>query len=166
MSTELQPPCGGRIPGRIPGAEEDVRIARLVESILQLVERAPSGPMIALVGLEVVELLLRKNCDYGNSAHEPPMLVPNMSPVEGMLCRMSDKVKRMIALAKQGAHLTNGCGKVGESYQDTVKDQAGYLILLLSYYRIVEGEVLPPRVAATTGEMVLQTPIKPQDPKA
>jgi len=83
--------------------------------------------LIAETGLRLVELLLRKNADYGSSAWKAPVLAPGMSPLDAIQCRMSDKVARIAGLA---------AGKnpeVSESLRDTISDLAGYAILWLGY---------------------------------
>jgi len=83
--------------------------------------------LIAETGLRLVELLLRKNADYGSSAWQAPVLAPGMSPSDAIQCRMSDKVARIAGLA---------AGKnpeVSESLRDTISDLAGYAILWLGY---------------------------------
>ncbi len=81
---------------------------------------------IARVGLEVVGTLLRKNHDYGSAVFEPPLLCPRLSAQEGILVRMSDKLRRLTALAGKEEQ-----AEVAESLDDTLKDLAGYAILLL-----------------------------------
>lgn len=80
--------------------------------------------LIARVGIEVVATLIRKNRDYGGSAFEPPVLMPQTGADSGILVRMSDKVhriRRLISGAKANV--------VSESLIDTFRDLAGYAIL-------------------------------------
>lgn len=82
---------------------------------------------IAERGLAVVELLLRKNHDYGSSAFESPVLAPSMSPLDAIQCRMSDKISRIAGIA--GGRNS----KVPESLSDSMADLAGYAVLWLVY---------------------------------
>lgn len=63
-------------------------------------------------------LLLAKNESYGNSALDPVRLFSKASPVEQLLVRIDDKLSR---LARGGEYPGD----------DTVRDLAGYLVLLL-----------------------------------
>lgn len=74
----------------------------------------------------LLDTLIRKNHDYGNSVFKSPILEPDMPPDEAILVRMSDKLARL-------ANLKNKEAK-NESYEDTILDLAGYCILLLAYY--------------------------------
>ena len=78
---------------------------------------------IVRAGLALVAKLVRKNLDYGNSAHTPPCLAPEV-PVEAAIrVRASDKVARLQNL------LRGNTAYVAESIDDTLDDLAGYLIL-------------------------------------
>lgn len=81
---------------------------------------------IAESGLAVVEMLLRKNADYGGSAWKAPILAPGMTCREAIQCRMSDKIQRLQTL------LSGKSPEVRESMEDTMRDLAGYAILWLS----------------------------------
>ena len=73
---------------------------------------------------ELLETLLAKNSNYGDTAGEPPILAPWLDPEVAIRVRMSDKVSRLRTL------LTKETDKVGESLRDTLMDLAGYSILL------------------------------------
>lgn len=85
-----------------------------------------SQKRIAQEGLQLVSLLLRKNADYGNSAMFSPLLCPHMEASDAILCRMSDKIRRL-------EHLLSGnANRVSEAMEDTVIDLAGYCVLWLT----------------------------------
>jgi hypothetical protein len=71
----------------------------------------------------IKELLLQKNKDYGNSALEPLRIFSKANAIEQIYVRIDDKLSR---IANQG---------VKNFVEDTVKDLAGYLILLLVAFR-------------------------------
>ncbi|MBQ9372158.1 MAG: DUF1599 domain-containing protein [Thermoguttaceae bacterium] len=71
------------------------------------------------------ELLVAKNHDYGSSAFESPLLLPTMKPETGVLVRIGDKIKRLQTLARNSQY-------VDESFDDTIRDLAGYCILYLA----------------------------------
>ena len=73
---------------------------------------------------ELLETLLAKNSNYGDTAGEPPILAPWLEPEVAIRVRMSDKVSRLRTL------LTKETDKVGESLRDTLMDLAGYSVLL------------------------------------
>jgi hypothetical protein len=79
---------------------------------------------IIRLGTFIIEQLVRKNKNYGNSALTPPMLAPDVPPNSAILVRMSDKLKRIRELEKGNPDL------VGESLADTYIDFGGYAILL------------------------------------
>lgn len=81
---------------------------------------------IAIEGLRMVRLLLQKNCDYGSSVWDSPLLCPTLSPGTAILVRMSDKVKRIEQLSKSPAQVTS------ESLEDSIRDLAGYCLLFLA----------------------------------
>lgn len=72
----------------------------------------------------LVETLLRKNTDYGDSY---ATLRREYGPV-AYLIRLADKANRLKALQGHEA-------LVSESYEDTVRDIAGYALLELVYLR-------------------------------
>lgn len=74
---------------------------------------------------ELCDTLKAKNSNYGDTANSAPYFVPWLEPDQAILIRMSDKVSRLRTL------LTKEQDKVGESVRDTVKDLAGYCVLLL-----------------------------------
>lgn len=78
------------------------------------------------IGTGVVDLLLKKNKDYGSSVFESPILFPELKAKDCILIRMSDKIKRFSNLVTSGK-----TPEVDESIADTMKDLAGYAILWL-----------------------------------
>ena len=75
----------------------------------------------------LAELLCRKNTDYGDSAEKSPVLLPFLPPRTAIFVRMSDKIERMKKLLTSQACV----GSCEETFQDTVRDLAGYCVLLL-----------------------------------
>ena len=73
--------------------------------------------LIKEVGKEVVLLLLQKNKAYGDTANNPPQIFSKLSPKEGLLARIDDKLSRI----KQKG--------LNDLTEDTVQDLIGYLIL-------------------------------------
>jgi hypothetical protein len=84
---------------------------------------------IAKICDELKALLLAKNAAYGNSALEPVRIFSRSSPEEALLVRIDDKLSRLM----------RGHEFAGD---DTVRDLAGYLLLLL-VYRSTDEEAKP-----------------------
>lgn len=112
--------------------KEEVKEVNGVERIRQAIngERGEDQKKIAEAGIAIVDLLLRKNHDYGGSAWKRPILVPSLEPRTAMLCRMSDKLERIQTLLDKGNEV------VDEKISDTFKDLCGYLMLYVAF----EGE--------------------------
>lgn len=72
------------------------------------------------VGQEVINLLLEKNQNYGDTANNPPQIFSKLSAKEGILARIDDKLSRIKKLGFFDP----------VSSEDTLKDLIGYLILL------------------------------------
>jgi hypothetical protein len=70
---------------------------------------------------EIKELLLEKNEKYGNSALEPIGVFSKLSPEEGLLIRIDDKLKRI----KNGS--------LDKDDEDVINDLIGYLVLFKIY---------------------------------
>lgn len=81
---------------------------------------------LATVGLEWIDVMLRKHMDYGSSAWKVPILAPDLKPGEAIRVRMSDKIERILSL------LTKDPEVVGESIRDTVQDLGVYCLLWLA----------------------------------
>ena len=73
---------------------------------------------IKIVGQEIIDLLLEKNKNYGDSALKPANIFAKGDSVENLCCRIDDKLMR---IKNRG---------LDDSTEDTVKDLIGYLILL------------------------------------
>lgn len=86
-------------------------------------DRGEDQQRIAEAGVSIIDTLLRKNHDYGNSAWTPPVLAPGVDIRSAIFCRMSDKVQRIAQLQKSGK------AEVAESLDDSVRDLVGYGIL-------------------------------------
>lgn len=99
-------------------------------------DHGPGAQRLAEVGLTVVEMLLKKNIDYGGSAWKKPVLAAGMTPREAIQCRMSDKIARL-------SRLLDGSNEprmvVDEAVEDTMKDLAGYCVLWLAYQEDADG---------------------------
>jgi hypothetical protein len=67
---------------------------------------------------EIESILIFKNEKYGNSALEPLGVFSQLSPREGLLIRIDDKLKRI----KNGS--------LANDDEDVVNDLIGYLVLL------------------------------------
>lgn len=67
---------------------------------------------------EIRDMLVSKNEKYGNSALEPIGVFSKLSPQEGLLIRIDDKLKRI----KNGS--------LEKDDEDVVNDLIGYLVLL------------------------------------
>lgn len=67
---------------------------------------------------DIRDMLVSKNEKYGNSALEPIGVFSKLSPKEGLLIRIDDKLKRI----KNGS--------LEKDDEDVVNDLIGYLVLL------------------------------------
>lgn len=67
---------------------------------------------------DIEKMLIEKNRKYGNSALEPIGVFSKLSPKEGLLIRIDDKLKRI----KNGS--------LEKDDEDVVNDLIGYLVLL------------------------------------
>ena len=88
--------------------------------------RGPDQQRLATVGLEWIDVMLRKNMDYGGSAWKVPVLAPDLQPGEAIRVRMSDKIERILSL------LTKDPEVVSESIRDTIQDLGVYCLLWLA----------------------------------
>ncbi len=107
-------------------AENDMVVAHCSSIVAESLagKRGSEQQMLAAKGLAWVELILKKNKDYGSSVFEAPMLAPNCDMGTGILVRMSDKINRLQQLAKNKA-------EVAESFDDTIRDLGAYCLLYL-----------------------------------
>ena len=76
-----------------------------------------TSELIKEVGREVIMLLLEKNKNYGDTANDPPKIFSKLSPKEGILARIDDKLSRI-----------KNTG-INDKTEDTILDLIGYLIL-------------------------------------
>lgn len=88
--------------------------------------------MISNVGQEVIDLLLKKNKDYGDTANNPPQIFSKLSAKEGILARIDDKLSRIKKI---------GFDNPNDS-EDTLKDLIGYLMLLKVQIELEKQAVL------------------------
>mgnify|MGYP003139861678 CR=1 FL=1 len=70
---------------------------------------------------EIRDLLLQKNRNYGDSALKPAGIFSKQIPIDSLCSRIDDKLMRI---------KNNPAGVRDPSIKDTIKDLAGYLILL------------------------------------
>lgn len=82
-------------------------------------------------------LLLQKNKDYGSAIEESPFLAPEVPPTTAVFVRLSDKCKRIQNLRT----VNDVC--VEESLEDSIRDVAGYCILLLAYVNAPTPKIVP-----------------------
>lgn len=80
--------------------------------------------MIKDIALEVAELVEKKNRDYGNSFDKT---LDEYGDTAYFL-RIEDKISRLKSLSKKAA-------EVDESIEDTLKDIAGYTLLMINHKR-------------------------------
>lgn len=73
---------------------------------------------VAKVLDDIRDMLIAKNVKYGNSALEPIGVFSKLSPKEGLLIRIDDKLKRI----KNGS--------LDKDDEDVINDLIGYLVLL------------------------------------
>lgn len=103
---------------------------------------------IATEGVALVDMLLRKNSDYGSSAWRPPVLAPDMDWRTMILVRMSDKIARLATLQ------ASIDPQVNESIEDTLRDLAGYCLLYVAGpdQRLVDGSGVGVHGSGNTAE--------------
>lgn len=111
------------------------------DSIQSALEGSPSQRKIAELGLRVVDLLLRKNKDYGDSAWTPPALARGVPVRTAIAVRMSDKLSRW-------QQLMEASGGVSESLEKTMVDFIGYGILWLGAEELEAEDLweIPPKL--------------------
>jgi len=85
---------------------------------------------IAEVGVEWVEMLLKKNSDYGSSVWRQPLLATDCLAEAAIRVRMSDKIQRLVQLLQ--LQQTGQLPEVDESIEDTVSDLGAYCLLYLA----------------------------------
>lgn len=85
--------------------------------------------------LGVLDEVLKKNKDYGNSVWTTPCLAPDVSVETAIRVRMSDKIARIINLVDRDDFEVKD-----ERMLDTVKDLGVYSLLLWLYLEGDKGE--------------------------
>ena len=78
---------------------------------------APSGNKIIVACLEIMEMLIKKNVSYGDSALSPVRIFAQSDSIEQIKIRIDDKINRV----------KNNQGFAGDN---DIDDLIGYLILL------------------------------------
>ena len=86
-----------------------------------------SQKRIKLVGEEIIDFLLEKNDQYGDSALEPNRIFSQADTAEQIKVRIDDKINRLVM----------GTDNL-EKDDDILKDLIGYLLLLLVHGRYYE----------------------------
>lgn len=76
----------------------------------------------------IKELLIQKNIDYNNSLQNPIQVFSRNLPIDGILCRLDDKLNR---IKKKGIH---------DKTEDTISDIIGYLIHLKIALKLNENK--------------------------
>lgn len=89
-------------------------VARVHDNVME----APFAIKVGEVLEQIERMLIEKNRKYGNSALEPIGVFSKLSPKEGLLIRIDDKLKRI----KNGS--------LDKDDEDVVNDLIGYLVLL------------------------------------
>lgn len=82
--------------------------------------KGPAEDDIRAVCQEIADMLVSKQKSYGNSALDPVRIFSRADAVEQIKVRIDDKLSR----------LSRGHDMPDESRRDTIRDLAGYLILL------------------------------------
>jgi len=91
-----------------------------LEDLYNAAKKAPAGDLILDASIEVIDLLIRKNISYGNSALYPNGIFAKGDAVEQLSARLDDKLNRV----KNNESFEN------EGMLDAVDDIIGYLVLL------------------------------------
>lgn len=105
-------------------SDEDKALVRI--SSASRGEHGSDQERIARVGLEWLDLMLRKNADYGCAVWNVPMLAPTTDAKTAILVRMSDKVSRINSLLQDEQQVKD------ESIEDTIRDLGAYCLLYLA----------------------------------
>lgn len=88
------------------------------DSLSELAAEAPSGKEILDAGIDIIKMLLEKNIAYSNSAMDPLNILSNATPEEQIKMHIDNKLTRL----KYQKEFQN---------EDSLKDLAGYVILLM-----------------------------------
>ena len=103
--------------GKKPSEKSDEGVTSLPES----------QKRIKLVGEEIINFLLEKNDQYGDSALEPNRIFSQADTAEQIKVRIDDKINRLVMVTDNL-----------EKDEDILKDLIGYLMLLLVHGRYYE----------------------------
>lgn len=82
---------------------------------------------IAHAMLDLTQVVLDKNHDYGSSVWKSPILAPHVEVRDAQLVRMSDKIERLVNLLAKPALVDD------ESRAATLRDLGAYCVLLAIY---------------------------------
>jgi len=88
------------------------------DSLSELAAEAPSGRDILEAGIDIIKMLLEKNIAYSNSAMDPLNILSTATPEEQIKMHIDNKLTRL----KYQKEFQN---------EDSLKDLAGYVILLM-----------------------------------
>lgn len=88
------------------------------DELSKLAEQAPSGRDILEAGIDIIKMLLEKNIAYSNSAMDPLNILSDASPEDQIKMHIDNKLTRL----KYQKEFQN---------EDSLKDLAGYVILLM-----------------------------------
>ena len=106
---------------RVEGMASGPRMAEALRG------KNPDPEAIANARLELTDLVLAKNHDYGSSIWKPPLLCPHVPVDDAQLVMMSQKVQRLINLVGKEILVDD------ESRANTLRDLGAYCILLAIY---------------------------------
>lgn len=79
----------------------------------------------------LAKILKEKNANYGNAFAEAPYLLPEMGTTTAAFVRLSDKFRRLRTIYNNKEEKDRR--KLEETLEDTIRDVAGYCILLLAF---------------------------------
>lgn len=88
------------------------------DELSNLAKEAPSGQDILEAGIDIIKMLLEKNIAYSNSAMDPLNILSDASPEDQIKMHIDNKLTRL----KYQKEFQN---------EDSLKDLAGYVILLM-----------------------------------
>ena len=88
------------------------------------VAKPPLAESLDTIASSIVEMLIRKNTDYGDSYRR----LRDEFGADSFLIRLGDKYHRLMALRGKEA-------LVSETTDDTIRDIAGYCLLEMAYRR-------------------------------
>ena len=98
-------------------------------------DRGQIQQTIAQEGVKWLELILKKNSDYGSNVFTIPILCPHLSELDAILIRMSDKIGRIRSLIGKDKDK-----EISESLDDTFADLGAYCLLYLVGKKILKNK--------------------------